>query len=380
MIEEAKHGAMAGAFGAPKNCAGNRTITLWEVLAFVSRSAGILLTNLQTSMSKSSAEKPQDGNVGYNFLYDEFFRRFLDQLRVASGVISMTSDLPEVSVVVPVYNAECTLEPLIKSLLALSYPADRLELVLVNNGSTDGTASILARFRNAINVVHEPRRGRSVARNRGIRAARYNLIAFTDADCLLDPQWLRYLVTPFQDPQVGISGGRIRATEPCNAIEKFGETVRDLDRAINYHRPPYVDTANWASPKDVLLRAGGFDEALRRCEDVDLTYRIFQSGYRVVYIEGALVFHRNENSWTGLFKEGFQHGFYSVKVLRKHHDLLRGLGYRRFIAARYTALGGNLIRLLRGNSDTRQRCEVLFELAKRSGKIAGSIRFGSVHL
>jgi GT2 family glycosyltransferase len=255
-----------------------------------------------------------------------------------------------------------------------------LELVLVDNGSTDGTRAILARFRDAIKVVHEPRRGRSAARNRGIRAARYNVIAFTDADCLSHPDWLCNVVAPLQNPQVGISGGQIRAAEPCNAIEKFGETLRDQDRAINYYRPPYVDTANWASPKDVLLNAGGFDEELPRCEDVDLAYRLFRSGYGIVYSGDALVFHRNKDSWNGLFKEGFQHGFHSVRVLRKHHDFLRGVGYRRFVVGRYKALGGNLIRLLRGNSDTRYRCEVLFELGKKAGKIAGSIRFCSVHL
>jgi GT2 family glycosyltransferase len=141
-----------------------------------------------------------------------------------------------------------------------------------------------------------------------------------------------------------------------------------------------VDTANWASPKDVLLHAGGFDEELSRCEDVDLAYRIFQSGYRVVYSPDALVFHRNKDSWSGLFKEGFQHGFHSVRVLRKHHDLLRRVGYRRFSSVRYKALGWNLIRLLQGNSDTRLRCAVLFDLGKDVGKITGSVRFGSLHL
>ncbi len=292
----------------------------------------------------------------------------------------MAVNPPAVSVVVPVYNSERTLEPLLESLLALDYPKDRVEFVLVNNGSTDGTRDKLARFGDRIRVVDEPRRGRSAARNRGISEARHDLIAFTDADCVLDPQWLRQLLPPLLEANVGISGGRIAVVEPCNAIAKFGEFVRDHNLAINVYKPPYVDTSNWASPKNVLQAAGGFDERLPRCEDVDLAFRIFQSGYRIVYRAEALVRHRNRDSWKGLFKDGFEHGYHSVPVLTKHYRFLQGVGYRRFHTGRIKPLAADFLRLARGNTGTDVLCPVVFESGKKLGKIAGSVRFFSLHL
>jgi mycofactocin glycosyltransferase len=287
---------------------------------------------------------------------------------------------PAASVVVPVYNSERTLEPLIDSLLALDYPRECVEFIVVDNGSTDGTAAILARFADRIQRVVEPKRGRSAARNRGIAEARHDLVAFTDADCVLHPMWLRHLLPPLLEPGVGISGGRIQAVEPCNAIAKFGEFVRDHNLAINVYKPPYVDTSNWASPKSVLVAMGGFDEGLPRCEDVDLAFRIFQSGYRIVYSDDALVRHRNRSSWKGLFKDGFEHGFHSVPVLTKHYAFLQGIGYRRFHAGRIKPLATDLGRLVRGDTSAAVLCPVVFESGKKFGKIAGSIRFRSLHL
>lgn len=292
----------------------------------------------------------------------------------------MNHDLPAVSVVVAVYNAEGCVEQTIRSLLALAYPGDRMELIVVDNASTDGTARILAQFAGQIRVLKEPKPGRSYARNRGIAAASYDVVAFTDADCIAEPDWLRHLVAPLAAPRAGICGGKIVAMRPRTPIQEFGESLWCQDQAINVFKPPYAITANWASPKKVLLEAGGFDVAFERGEDVDLAYRVLQAGYSIVYSGNAVIRHRNPRSVRGLLKLGFQHGFYSVKVLKRHRQFLRQFGHRRIWLRSYRLLAANLMHSFRSNRDPARLYDAVFNLAKKAGKLSGSIRFGYLEL
>lgn len=284
------------------------------------------------------------------------------------------------SVVVPVRNGERTVAETIRSLLALDYPRNLLELIFVNNGSRDGTGEILAEHSDVIRVVDEPKSGRSTARNAGIRAAGNAVVAFTDADCIADPAWLSQLLLPLEDSKVGIAGGKILAPRPCNPVEEFGERVHDHERAINFYKPPYAVTANWASRRSVLLETGGFDQNLRRGEDVDLAYRIVQAGYRIVYQDRALIYHRNQPDLRRLFREGLAHGLCSVQVLKKHQGFLREYGHRRVDLPNYGPLAANFGRILTRRADSNTVCETIFNLGKLAGKVLGSVRFGYIEL
>jgi GT2 family glycosyltransferase len=113
--------------------------------------------------------------------------------------------------------------------------------------------------------------------------------------------------------------------KPYNSVEAFGTEIHDHEAAITHFKPGYVITMNWASRRAVLLGAGGFDESLLRGEDVDLAYRLVARRYRLVYVPGAVVRHRNERTLRGLFAEGWTHGYHSIDVLRKHEAFLRSL-------------------------------------------------------
>src|SRR5688572_26039408 len=99
---------------------------------------------------------------------------------------------PSISVVLAVRNGAGTLCACLDSLVAQDYPAGKLEILVVDNGSTDATASLLTRYHPRIAVLESARRGASAARNCGITAARGDAIAFTDADCVAEPFWLRH--------------------------------------------------------------------------------------------------------------------------------------------------------------------------------------------
>jgi glycosyltransferase involved in cell wall biosynthesis len=172
---------------------------------------------------------------------------------------TLMADIPLVAVVVPVFNSCNTITACLESLFALDYPREMVKIVVVDNASTDGTAQELERFGDRIILLSEQTRGAGAARNKGVREVPADVIAFIDADCIADVGWLRSLVKPLQNQEVGICGGRILSKRPCNRIEEFGEQIHDHQKAIEEFKPPYVVSLNWASPRRVLLEAGLFD-------------------------------------------------------------------------------------------------------------------------
>jgi glycosyltransferase involved in cell wall biosynthesis len=282
---------------------------------------------------------------------------------------------PQVSVIVPVYNGERTIEACLTSLLAQDYPRDRFRIIAVDNGSTDRTAAILASFADRIRVLHESKRGAAAARNRGLNAADGEVIALTDADCVVDPAWLANIVEPLVDPKVAVAGGRILSVRPCNAIEAYGEEIHDHEKAIGVWKPPYAITMNWAMRRALLADVGCFAEDFLRGQDVDLAYRIVQSGYRLAYARDAIVRHHNERTYGGLFREGFVHGLHSVHVMRKHAAFLAAHGHRRFSARSWVAVAAAFRDSLVGRERERARCVAVFNAGKKLGKLAGSLRF-----
>lgn len=282
--------------------------------------------------------------------------------------------------VVPVYNGQGTIAECLDSLLALRYPEDRIELVVVDNGSNDGTADVLRRYGERIVRLAETTRGPAAARNAGLRSATGDVVAFTDADCQVDPDWLTAVVAPLEAPEVGIAGGTIRALPPANAVERFGEEIHDHRQVIEVFEPPYAITMNWASRRAVLEEVGGFDESFRRCEDVDLSYRMIQAGYTLAFAPAAVVYHHNEHRLTGLFREGFAHGFHGVLTRKRHEEFVRAFGHTRLDARAYAAIGARMLDWARGRDRARSSCDAVFNSGKKAGKLLGSMRFGHLDI
>jgi len=283
---------------------------------------------------------------------------------------------PDVSVVVPVRNRARLIDACVASVLETGYPADRLEVIVVDNASTDETPEVLARFGGRIRVVREAQRGPAAARNAGLRAARGEVAAFTDSDCVVAADWVARLVAPLGDVAVGAAGGCIRARPDGNDIEHFGERIHDHAKAIHYFRPAYVITMNLACPLALLRAIGGFDERLLRCEDVDLAYRIAQAGRTLAYVPDATVYHNNRRTLVSLMAEGWAHGFHAMKLARLHR------AYQRRLAGTEPAAAPACARTAFSRTlDPRQErlYWLFFDGAKRAGKALGYLRAGKLH-
>ncbi|MCB7130407.1 MAG: glycosyltransferase, partial [Candidatus Brocadiales bacterium] len=158
----------------------------------------------------------------------------------------MDSNLPFISVIVPALNEEQNIRECLVSLLKMDYPPERLEVLVVDNGSTDRTAEIVKSF--PVCYLHEEKRGCPTARNAAIRASRGDIIASTDSDCIASQLWLRELVKAFDEDGVGGVAGEVVAYPPRTPTEWYAAKVRHLSPQKYLCRPllPFAAFANIA--------------------------------------------------------------------------------------------------------------------------------------
>jgi cellulose synthase/poly-beta-1,6-N-acetylglucosamine synthase-like glycosyltransferase len=212
-------------------------------------------------------------------------------------------DPPFVSVVVPVRDGESMIAACLDSILATDYPPNRREILVVDNGSTDGTAALIRS--KPVRYLREPKPGVSNARNRGIAESTGEILAFVDADCLVEPQWLTELIRPFEDVEVGSVAGDLQHAAPTTAAERqAARMLGNWQRFAFTSNPAYPITANAAYRRDVLERIGGFDPHMTRAQDVELGLRFQErSGLRLAYAERATARHRHRSTQRGFFRQ-----------------------------------------------------------------------------
>lgn len=234
------------------------------------------------------------------------------QTAASDYLVKKVRTLPFISVIVPVFNGETTLGMCLDSLEKLDYPKDNLEIIIVDNGSTDSSVSIANRY--DVTVLHEPiLKSSYAARNVGIRAAKGELIAFTDADCIVTPGWLKLLAAHWADDSIGCFAGEIEAYKPEDLIEKFSDRAGILRQNGTLSCPylPYTQTANSAYRKTVFDQVGLFDPEMTSGGDADISWRMQkQLGLKIKFIPEALVYHKHRTSLEGLYSQfkKYEHG------------------------------------------------------------------------
>jgi glycosyltransferase involved in cell wall biosynthesis len=199
---------------------------------------------------------------------------------------------PFISVIVPAHNRQKPLQALLARLEQQDYPTDRFEIIVVDDGSTDGTADLLRQSaaESRLQLLRQARQGPGAARNAGAQIARGEVLAFTDSDCLPEPGWLSALARACEPP-VAAAGGQVENLDSGAWLRKF-QHARGVDHIANHHPSPlYLDTANASFLKDVFWQAGGFNPAYTWSEDVDLGLRLRRMGFRLTTAPEAVVWH-----------------------------------------------------------------------------------------
>jgi len=223
---------------------------------------------------------------------------------------------PTISVVVPVYNGERTIAACIESLLAQDYPADRYDVIVVENGSTDATSEVVGRY--PVGILHSAVRGPAAARNLGVGQSKADIVAFTDADCIAHPRWLVELARAYADePEVGGVGGAILAYvhEERTNVERFLDEHPPLINWVSSAGQylPHLLTANASYRRSLLISAGGFDATCLAASDVALSWRLqIDLGTRLMYAPKAVIYHHHRATRAGLARMYRRTGFVEV--------------------------------------------------------------------
>jgi len=213
----------------------------------------------------------------------------------------MRDAFPRVSVIVPVRDGAESIGRCLDALCGLDYPDHAIEVVVVDNRSTDSTREIVATY--PVRLVEERGVQSSyAARNRGVVASTGEVLAFTDADCIPDRGWLRALVWPLAAPDVGGVAGAIEPYDTASTVERYQarHSIR-AERAFAHPVLPFAQTANVAYPRALVEALGGFDASLPFGGDLDFSWRMQRTtGRRLVFEPAALVRHRHRTTWRGL--------------------------------------------------------------------------------
>jgi len=258
-----------------------------------------------------------------------------DQLRW-KGLLEAGSTLPPptwptISIVIPAYNRARELECCLCSLFALDYPANCLEIIVIDDASTDETSSMLRRMaREAAArglemrvVCHKQRQGVGISRNTGAEAARHDLIAYLDSDCVASPGWLRELVPSFQDERVAAVGGMIRAYDRKSLLGRYEDVRSSLfmgmqPRQVRIEGPlTYLPTANMLLRRADWQQLSGF-APMTQGEDVDFCRRLLISGASMSYLPQGVVYHDYRTTLGAFLRIRFAYASAEAPLLQRH--------------------------------------------------------------
>jgi glycosyltransferase involved in cell wall biosynthesis len=198
---------------------------------------------------------------------------------------------PSVTVVIPTLNEEAYIARCLTALKAIDYPAEKLEIRVVDNYSDDQTPRIASRL--GARVIEADRKTVAYSRNVGALDVHTDLIAFLDADCLPSAWWMKQAVKHFSSANVAAAGSYPSVLDAeSNALQKtWAALCSREDKGV--HEVDWLPTANLVVRTTFFKRLGGFNESLATCEDVDLGYRLRSQGI-VVYDPRITVYHLRE--------------------------------------------------------------------------------------
>lgn len=225
------------------------------------------------------------------------------------------SHWPTVAILVAAHNEERVIASCLDHLLQLDYPRELIQIIVINDRSTDATGAIVDNYvesHSSVSVLHRAADaipGKPAAISDALKQVRHHIVVFFDADYLPAPPLLKKLVAPFLDPQVGATMGRV---VPYNSNTNLLTRLLDLERRGGYAidqsarnhlglLPQFGGTVGGIRMA-ALQSAGGWSTGTL-AEDTDLTYRLFINGWSVEYVDDALCYEESPETWQVRFKQ-----------------------------------------------------------------------------
>jgi GT2 family glycosyltransferase len=222
------------------------------------------------------------------------------------------------SVIVPVRNGRRHLEELLAALSGQTLPRDRFEVLIGDDGSTDGSTDGLATADGWVRVFSGPPRSSYAARNRAARAAQAGILAFCDADCRPEPDWLEKGIAALEGGvREKVAAGRIRFVVPARPTVW---TLIDMDTTKDHRREVEIgnaETANLFVRREFFERLGGFDDSIPEHGDFDFALRAVAAGADLFYEPSAIVWHPTRNTARPFLRMVWtMHRWYAAREVR----------------------------------------------------------------
>ncbi len=220
-----------------------------------------------------------------------------------------------ISIVVPVRNSAMTIRDLLDSLMRLDYDREKLEIIFVDGDSTDGTRKIVEEY--PVMLVDEERRGLNAARNTGIKWSSGEIIAYTDGDCIVPPDWTREIAKNFRDPYVSFVGGSVQGYDKDGFLSTYmDETYFQVKPGFSWRMEAtdisllqFPAGCNMAFRRHALEKVNLFDERIEYgFDDLDPVEKLGSRGFRIVLDPEVTVLHQHRTSLGGLLKQHFNYG------------------------------------------------------------------------
>ena len=239
---------------------------------------------------------------------------------------------PFVTLIMPIRNEQNYIEATITAILAQTYPSDRLEILVVDGESDDGTQDYIKKTQEMYSYIHlinNPKKIVPSAMNLGIKHAKGDIIIRVDGHTQIAPDYIEQCVSALANTQADNVGGVMVAVG--NTF--WGKTVALATSSpfgVGGARFHYSNQSEWADtvymgawPKEIFKRIGLFDEEMVRNQDDELNYRLRKSGGRIWLSTKINSIYTPRGTWRSFYRQYYQYGFWKVRVLQKHPRQMR---------------------------------------------------------
>jgi len=234
-------------------------------------------------------------------------------------------DFPSVSVIIPVRNRPKDIVECLSALSNVDYPKNKLEIIVVDDGSNDDTVARVRDF-NVKLISQSISRGPAASRNVGARKATGDILAFLDSDCVAEQGWLKKIVPFFSLEGMGAVGGFVDSYFKSSRLDRYEAAFSSLNMGkrilfgASSESNFYVPTCNMFIQRDVFETAGAFTSGMHVGEDVDLCWRMRKKGYFLLYVPFGSVAHKHRNHLGKMLKRRAEYGTSEAALYKYHPD------------------------------------------------------------
>lgn len=231
---------------------------------------------------------------------------------------------PFVTILIPVKNVAKYIKACLDALLNQSYPQDKYEILILDNNSKDSTQEIVLSYGGNVKLIQSGIDSPPKKYNQVLSSVKGEVVGLVDGDANVDKDWLKNVIEPLKDEKVAGAGGVILTQNREKLIPRLiGYELQD-----RYERMPKeikrMASMHIVYKKDILLKAGGFDEKLKTGYDCEIGWRINEAGYKIIFVPEAKVYHHHRENLWAYIKQQYEYGKFALIRYFKKPKIFKG--------------------------------------------------------